>query len=261
MTKTNTQTSLSQDELMELVPSAFATTQSKRVSNKYTFISTSTVLDDMNKLGWEPFNASQRKSRKSQDAMFTKHMIRLRNGDVGKIGDSIPEVVLTNSHDGRNAFTLHAGLFRMVCSNGLVIADTTFEQVKIKHQWYSFDEIRKIMDNMLEVVPKVITQVTNLNNITLNNDQQIDFAEKALLTRYPKGNETLNVEDLLSPTRTGDRGNELWKIFNVIQEKLIKGGLVFNDKKEKMQKLRPIINIDRRIDVNKKLWGLTEAYV
>ena len=258
---TKTQTSLSQDELMELVPSAFATTQSTRVSNKYTFISTATVLGDMNKLGWDPYQASQRKSRKSQDAMFTKHMIRLRNDDVGKIGDSIPEVILTNSHDGRNAFTLHAGLFRLVCSNGLVIADTTFEQVKIKHQWYNFDEIRKIMDTMLEVVPKVITQVNKLNSISLNEEQQIDFASKALLTRYPKGNEVLNIEDLLSPVRQSDRGNDLWKIFNVVQEKLIKGGLVFNDKKEKMQKLRPIINIDRRIDVNKKLWELTEAYV
>ena len=258
---TNTQISLSQDELRDLVPSAFATTQSKNVSNKYTFISTATVLEDMSKLGWEPFNASQRKSRKNEDSMFTKHMIRLRNGDVGKIGDSIPEVVLTNSHDGRNAFTLHAGLFRMVCSNGLVIADTTFEQVKIKHQWYNFDEIRKIMDGMLEVVPKVITQVQNLNLISLSDEQQIDFASKSLLTRYPKGNENLNVEDLLLPVRQGDRGNELWKIFNVVQEKLVKGGLVFNNKKEKMQKLRPITNIDRRIDVNKKLWELTEAYV
>jgi len=259
MTQNNT--SLTREQLTELVPSAFANQQSPKVSNKYTFISTSTVLDDMSKLGWEPFSASQRKSRKSQDAMFTKHMIRLRNGDVGKIGDSIPEVVLTNSHDGRNAFTLHAGLFRMVCSNGLVIADTTFEQVKIKHQWYNFDEIRKIMDNMLEVVPKVITQVNKLNSISLNEEQQIDFASKALLTRYPQGNEVLNIEDLLSPVRQSDRGNDLWKIFNVIQEKLIKGGLVFNNKKEKMQKLRPIINIDRRIDVNKKLWELTEAYV
>ena len=258
---TKTQTSLSQNELRELVPSAFATTQSKNVSNKYTFISTATVLDDMSKLGWKPFNASQRKSRKSQDAMFTKHLIRLRNDDVGKVGDSVPEVVLTNSHDGRNAFTLHAGLFRLVCSNGLVIADTTFEQVKIKHQWYSFDEIRKIMDGMLEVVPKVIIHQQKLNLINLSDEQQVDFASKALLTRYPKGNENLNVEDLLSPVRQGDRGDELWKIFNVVQEKLIKGGLVFNNKKEKMQKLRPIINIDRRIDVNKKLWELTETYV
>ena len=58
---------------------------------------------------------------------------------------------------------------------------------------------------------------------------------QAILTRYPKGNENLNVEDLLSPTRQGDRGDELWKIFNVVQEKLIKGGLVFNDKKEKIK--------------------------
>tara|TARA_B100001094_G_C18112055_1_gene761769 strand:- start:112 stop:888 length:777 start_codon:yes stop_codon:yes gene_type:complete len=253
--------SLTRTELLELVPSAFVGHQSPKVSNKYTFISTATVLDDMGRLGWEPFNASQRKSRKSEDSMFTKHMIRLRNNDVGKIGDSIPEVILTNSHDGRNAFTLHAGLFRLVCSNGLVIADTTFEQVKIKHQWYSFDEIRKIMDGMLEVVPKVITQVQELNSVSLNDDQQIDFASKALLTRYPNGNENLNVEDLLSPVRQGDRGDQLWKIFNVVQEKLIKGGLVFNNKKEKMQKLRPIINIDRRIEVNKKLWELTEAYV
>jgi len=201
--------SLTRKELIELVPSAFANQQSPKVSNKYTFISTSTVLDDMEKLGWEPFNASQRKSRKSEDAMFTKHLIRLRNNEVGKIGDSIPEVVLTNSHDGRNAFTLHAGLFRLVCSNGLVIADTTFEQVKIKHQWYSFDEIRKIMDGMLEVVPKVITQVQELNAISLSDDQQVDFATKALLTRYPKGNENLNVEDLLSPVRQGDRGDQL----------------------------------------------------
>tara|TARA_B100000902_G_scaffold58543_1_gene65501 strand:+ start:4432 stop:5208 length:777 start_codon:yes stop_codon:yes gene_type:complete len=253
--------SLTTTELLELVPSAFAGHQSPKVSNKYTFISTATVLHDMERLGWEPFSASQRKSRKDEDSMFTKHMIRLRNNEVGKIGDSIPEVVLTNSHDGRNAFTLHAGLFRLVCSNGLVIADTTFEQVKIKHQWYNFEEIRKIMDNMLEVVPKVITQVQGLNEITLNDQQQVDFASKALLTRYPKGNENLNVEDLLSPVRQGDRGDQLWKIFNVVQEKLIKGGLVFNNKKEKMQKLRPIINIDRRIDVNKKLWELTEAYV
>ena len=230
--------SLTREQLIELVPSAFANQQSPKVSNKYTFISTATVLEDMKKLGWEPFNASQRKSRKDEDAMFTKHLIRLRNDEVGKIGDSIPEVVLTNSHDGRNAFTLHAGLFRLVCSNGLVIADTTFEQVKIKHQWYNFEEIRKIMDGMLEVVPKVVSQVQNLNLISLSDEQQIEFASKALLTRYPKGNENLNVEDLLSPVRQGDRGNELWKIFNVVQEKLVKGGLVFNDKKEKMQKTK-----------------------
>ena len=45
MTQNNT--SLTREQLTELVPSAFANQQSPKVSNKYTFISTSTVLDDM----------------------------------------------------------------------------------------------------------------------------------------------------------------------------------------------------------------------
>lgn len=254
------QEAITTEELMELTPSVFSTTKSPKVSDKYTFIPTSTILEDMKKLGWDVFTATQRKSRSESDAMFTKHMIRLRNPNVGRVGDSIPEVVLTNSHDGRNAFTLHAGLFRLVCSNGLVIADTTFEKVKIKHQWYNFNEMRKVMDDMVKRIPEVITKVTQLNNVILTEDQQIDFAKKAILTRWPKGNEKINVEDLLSPTRKGDRGSELWKIYNVIQEKLVKGGLVYNDKKEKNQKLRPILNIDRQVAINKDLWELTEEY-
>ena len=64
MTKKNT--SLTRKELLDLVPSAFTSYQSPKVSNKYTFISTTTVLDDMARLGWEPFSASQRKSRKDE---------------------------------------------------------------------------------------------------------------------------------------------------------------------------------------------------
>ena len=33
-----------------------------------------------------------------------------------------PQILLTNSHDGKNAFTFTAGLFRMICENGLVLS-------------------------------------------------------------------------------------------------------------------------------------------
>ena len=248
-------------KIIDLAPSIFTTTKSPKVSDKYSFIPTIQVLEDMDNLGWEVFNATQRKSRNSKDSLFTKHMVRLRNKSVDRIGDSIPEIVLENSHDGRNAFRLHAGLFRLVCSNGLVIADTTFEQIKIKHQWYNFDEIKNVTDNMLKRIPEIINKINTLNGVTLNLEQQTQFAQDSINVRWEKGNENINVDDLLSPTRKDDRGDELWKVFNVIQEKLIKGGLVYNNKREKMQKLRPIINIDRQINVNKKLWELAEAYV
>ena len=252
---------LTDKELRELAPSVFTTKKSTKVSKKYSFIPTINVIKDMRKLGWDVFNATQQKSRNVNDLAHTKHMVRLRNSNIGLINDSVPEIVLTNSHDGRNAFKLHAGIFRMVCSNGMVIADTTIDNIRIKHQWYDFEDIKVITDAMVKKVPEMIKKMNSLNNVILSDDEQLEFAEKAILTRWPKGNESVNIEDLLSPIRKADRGDDLWKIFNVIQEKLVKGGLVFNNKKEKMQKIRPVTNIDRQVTMNKDLWELTEAYV
>ena len=65
----------------------------------------------------------------------------------------------------------------------------------------------------------------------------------------------------MEAVRVADSGNSLWKVFNTVQEKLIKGGLVYNNQKEKYQKLRPIVNIDQQININKNLWALTEEYL
>jgi hypothetical protein len=254
-------TPLTPKELEERAPSIFTTQPSNKVTSKYSFIPTVQVVEDLNKLGWEPFQASQRKSREVQDSLFTKHLIRFRNKSIGQLGDSLPEVVLTNSHDGRNSFSLHAGLFRLVCSNGLVIADQTFEQVKIKHQWYNMTEIQKVVNSMIAKIPSIVTNINTMDQTNLNEDQQIDFGQKAMLSRWPKGNEKLDVEDLLSATRVSDKGDSIWKIYNIVQEKLVKGGLVFNNDKAKFQKLRPIVNIDQQININKNLWSLAESYV
>jgi hypothetical protein len=36
-----------------------------------------------------------------------------------------PEIVLLNAHDGTSAYQFHAGLFRLVCANGLIVSDAT----------------------------------------------------------------------------------------------------------------------------------------
>ena len=149
----------------------------------------------------------------------------------------------------------------MVCSNGLVIADQTFEQVKIKHQWYNMTEIQKVVNSMIEKIPSIVTNVNQMDQTILDEENQIKFGHQAMLTRWPKGNEKLDVEDLLSATRVSDKGDSIWKIYNVVQEKLVKGGLVFNNDKAKFQKLRPIVNIDQQININKNLWSLAESYV
>ena len=252
---------LTTQELKQLAPSIFTTQPSNKVSDKYTFMPTTRIIEDLNKLGWDPYEASQRKSRTAIDSMFTKHLIRFRNKSVGQLGDSIPEVVLTNSHDGRNSFNLHAGLFRLVCMNGLIIANPTFDQVKIKHQWYNMEEITKVTNSMMDKIPTIITNINEMDSRNLSEKEKRSFAKKAMLTRWPKGNEMLDIDDMVQSVRVGDKGDSVWKVYNVVQEKLIKGGLVFNNHREKIQKLRPIINIDRKVEVNKNLWELAESYV
>ena len=56
--------------------------------------------------------------------------------------------MLLNSHDKSSACQLHCGLFRLVCSNGIVVADATFQRISIKH--FGFNP-----DSVIEVVPHV----------------------------------------------------------------------------------------------------------
>ena len=125
---------LSKSELREVCPVIFADKASKEVSKHYTHIPTSKVIDDMELLGWKVIDAKSVKARKNSTKGYQKHLVVFRNPDVvinGKDGDTVfPQVLLTNSHDGKNAFTFTAGLFRMVCENGLVVSTSKFEDVK-----------------------------------------------------------------------------------------------------------------------------------
>jgi hypothetical protein len=251
---------LSKEEIQLNAPSVYSSGPSSKVSAKYTFIPTTTIMEDLGKGGWNVYEATQRNSR-TEGGLYTKHMLRFRNEDIPMVDDIIPEIVLTNSHDGRNAFNLHAGLFRLVCSNGLVIADQTFEKVKIKHQWYSMKEIQSITDKVLTSIPTIMGCVDDFKKTILTDTVKKDFAKKAILTRWKEGQDFLPLDELLKPIRQDDRGDELWKVFNVIQEKILTGGITYQLASGRQQTVRELTNIDQRLAVNKKLWTLAEDYV
>jgi len=131
---------LSKDQVKALAPVAFATEPtSNKVSDKYLHVNTETIIDDLEKLGWKPVTASQRKARKSdKTTIFSKHMVSFQNPDLmikGKNGDdAFPRIILTNSHDGFNSFQFRVGIYRLVCSNGLVVADEEFSAFKIRQK-------------------------------------------------------------------------------------------------------------------------------
>src|SRR4051794_12094622 len=129
MTTAYAPATLSHDQIRRVAPSVFAETPWSNMSDRYGFVPTVAVLGMLAGEGFYPVRAAQSKTRIEGKSDFTKHMIRFRHLDYLKpsqVGQELPELVLTNSHDGTSGYQLAAGIFRLVCSNGMVVQSSDF---------------------------------------------------------------------------------------------------------------------------------------
>jgi hypothetical protein len=257
---------LNDSQIREKAPSVFAEKPSSEVSKHYTHIPTTKVINDMRSLGWDVVDVQEVKARTKSTIGVQKHLVVFRNPDVvinGDDGDTVfPQVLLTNSHDGKNAFQFQAGLYRLVCSNGLVIADTQFEAVKMRHMGYTFEDLQVKIKEMVEKLPLTVESMNKMKSTELGQKQAVEFAKKALNTRFTKDEikrVKIDLNELLIPVRNEDAGSDLWSIFNVVQEKIITGDFEYVAA-GKVRKAREIKNFKQDQKINKELFDLALEY-
>lgn len=268
---------LTKADLERECPMAFKDTPTNpKLSQKYIHANTSTVIDDLEKLGWYPTEAKQCRNKKKSSGIRSFHMIAFQNpnvkitktnddGDI--IVDAYPRIILTNSHDGHNSFKFMLGIFRMVCSNGLVVCDDQMVNMTIRHTNYSFEELRMVVKNAIEAVPNIVNTMNEMRNISLNDEQKREIATEVVKIR--KGidiNEKYTVdktviEDILTPVRDEDKSDDLWTVFNICQEKLIKGGFFNKTNKDKLRRVKSITSIKKNMDYNQRLWLTASKYL
>ena len=253
---------LSKKELSEMAPSIFTMTPSSEVSEKYTHIPTEQVIDDMELLGWKPVDAKEVKARKKETIGYQKHLIVFRNDDVvinGEDGDTVfPQILITNSHDGKNAFQFTAGLFRMICENGLVIATDEFEDLKMRHMGYTFEDLQLLIRGMVEKLPLTVEAMNKMKNVELEEEQMFNLAKSFLNIRVEGTKNTFNkqaIEDVLESQRKKDEGNMLWEVFNRVQENIIEGNFEYKTPSGKLRQARVIKNFKQDQIVNKKMFN------
>lgn len=268
---------LSNDDIRRVCPMALHTTPTNPdVSDKYVHANTMTVVEDLAKLGWFPVQAKQCRNKKNSSGIRSFHMIAFQNPDVKitktldngeKIVDTYPRIILTNSHDGFNSFKFMVGLFRLVCSNGLVVCNNQMVDMSIRHINYDFEELRRIVASAIEQVPGIVNTMNEMRTIMLTDEQKTALATEVVKIR--KGVEDDDnyvvdaevVEDILTPVRNEDNGNDLWTIFNICQEKMIKGGFGFRGATNKLRKQRGITSIKKDMDFNQRLWQTASQYL
>ena len=94
---------LTHEELMHYVPGIFGEDKHTSRSQNYTYIPTITVLESLQREGFQPFFACQTRVRDPGRRGYTKHMLRLRRaGEIN--GEHVPEIILLNSHDGTSSY-------------------------------------------------------------------------------------------------------------------------------------------------------------
>ena len=253
---------LNDDQLRCLAPSVFAknpwegSATHKGMSDKYMFVPTIEVVEKLRSEGLNPVQAMQKNCRIEGKGNFTKHIIRfdIPSAKDWSISDSKPEIVLCNSHDGSSIYQINAGVFRMVCSNGLIVMAHDFGSYKTRHTGNIMGEVLEATFRVIEDVPKIEAKVDQFQSIMLNDDQQRRYVEAALGLRWIE-DAPLDPRQLLTTRRGADRGQSLWMTYQVAQENLIQGGLrPFGGGRRVRGVNSPIV--DHKL--NQDLWALTE---
>jgi hypothetical protein len=254
---------MERNEIKAICPVAYQTKASNAVSENYTFIPTSKIIDDMDALGWKVGQATMVRSRKNSG--FQKHLIKFFNPSIeinGDDGTMYPQVLLTNSHDGKSSFKFEAGIFRLVCSNGLVIKSHDFGSFNIRHMGYSFDQLQTNIKQFVDGLPSIVERMNMFITKTMTENEMKAFAQQAIDARFGGAKVTgIELEELLAVERNEDNGNTLWKVFNRVQEKIVGGSFTYVNEEGKLRKARPIKNFQQDMALNGQLWEIAEQFV
>ena len=274
-TKVSKHQPLEDNEIKYLAPVAFKsemTTQEVAnlgLSDHYSFVPTMNVVRDLQTMGWDCVDAKQVKARKKSTNGYQKHMLTFEHPKYKVEGvEEYPQLLLTNSHDGGNAFQLSAGIFRLVCSNGLVIKTEDYGTQRLIHKGYSFEAVQEMVEGFIATIDETMTRITAMKRTQLDKDQMTEFAKQAALLRFTSKSynednidKVVYIDELLEATRDEDNGNAVWEVFNRVQERLVGGNYHYKGTKDKPRKARPIKNFKQNFEVNKKLSELAFAYV
>lgn len=253
---------LTDERIRTLAPSVFAAEPHSSRSARYAYIPTAEVLQGLRAQGFEVFSAAQARCRDASRVEHTKHLLRLRHlGQEGRaldVGDAVAEICLLNSHDGTSAYQMLAGMFRVICRNGLMVSDRTVASVKVPHSGKVTDRVVSGAFEILDGCTRVVEDCQRMRAINLTADEQGVFARAALQVRYDEGAAPIAADVLLRPRRLEDRAGDLWTVFNKVQENAVRGGLAGRTAAHKPTTTREVRGIDQSVKLNRALWQLAD---
>lgn len=250
---------LSNEQLRALAPTLFTQQPHFDVSDKYHFIPTIDVVNEIKSNGWYPVSVSEASVRDLDKDGFQQHVVRFRHlEDLLSPSDNAVEIVLFNSHDRSKSFSVSAGIYRFICANGLVVSDSVFETYKIKHLGDRDNDVAIAVKNITAIKQLLMDKINHLSSIKLSQVERESFAKSTIKLRFDEHLE-INHNDLLVPHRDEDYKDDLYTTLNIIQENLVRGNISgINKESGRRFTSREVKSISKDLTLNKGLWDIAE---
>jgi hypothetical protein len=240
---------------LTLPAAALATRPAATTSARYGFVDTRAVIDRLASEGWRPAGA-QVATPRARDRSWAKHLVDFRHPDLEPVRGAVPRILFTNSHDGTSSARLLAGVFRFVCSNGLVIGDTV-GRATVRHTGDAAADLLHRVQQLAKQTEAVYDRIERWSKKDLTRPQRVEFARFAAQLRWGDA-QRFAPEELLQVRRAEDDRGDLWTTFNRLQENTVRGGLEGLSRSGRAATSRPLSDITRSVAYNQDLWSLAE---
>jgi hypothetical protein len=217
----------------------------QRIKQKEFYIPTLDVITKLQDEGWKISGVAEQRGKNRK---ITSNYVQLQHPDFavqnskGK-NEAFTSITLSNSCNGNRPLQMSLGMFRQVCTNGLVRFDQHAETEKIKHIEVNARDLDRFVVSMNGKADKLLTEVNEMKHKGLSIEDMRKLAREAASLRYTNLDE-INIDDLFAVNRVEDESNDLWTVFNRIQENLT----------------HDVKNMNEDIRLNQQLFSLVENF-
>lgn len=245
------------------------------VSHKYAFVPTTKMIEVAGNLGWKPYRVTQSGVMKEKRRGTQRHHVSFYNpkftapgssGDLA-VGDiAYAGLGVVNAHDATSSFQAFLEIWRKVCGNGVIAATDKIGVERVRHIGFTASDAERSLTRLINGIPVMAEKIKEMQARTLSPVQRLDFASESSLLRWDEVPERkIKVEDLLRIRRAQDRGDDLWTVFNRVQENLLGGGVrIIRPGKprnimpvaDKIRRSMRVKSVDTNVSINKGLWSL-----
>jgi hypothetical protein len=251
---------------LELHPVLTQNIPRENVSDKYKLVNTSDIIAKLKDRGFVFDNLQAAGVRVADNVDKQKHLVTMRYEEM-RTEQEVPTIIIQNSHNRTSGLKFHVGTIRFACLNG-IISGSDIEEKSIRHSIGWEEKTNIFLDSYLAKVEKMNRQHNRMRNQYMSDHMIREFAYLAGKIRYDS-KDILDSNELALVTRSEDIGNDLYTVFNRIQESLLKGSFkrripTLDDDGlltySPWQKASKITSTDETLRINKAIRALALKY-